>query len=160
MPPESRFGMRGKWPPLPIVPEEAAAMAPPPFFRPTDAVTLLTPTPDEKACEELDKAGVARLSARVAAIEHGQGTLTVTVADGGCLGFDTLYPVLVCEVRSELNLRFANLTAEQRRSVEVHLKSFWSVDPMVIGEDRIQALGGVDTYRIHRTMAARVTMAR
>jgi thioredoxin reductase (NADPH) len=71
----------------------------------SDAVTLLTldgSKPDEKARSELDQAAIVRPSASVSSIEHGQGILTVRLTDGGVLHFDTLYPVLGCEVRSEL----------------------------------------------------------
>jgi thioredoxin reductase (NADPH) len=71
----------------------------------SSAVTLLTPdgsTPDEKHCAELDRSGIVRPLASVASIDHGQGTVTVHLIDGQRLQFDTLYPVLGCEVRSKL----------------------------------------------------------
>jgi thioredoxin reductase (NADPH) len=68
-------------------------------------VSLLTPDgsrPGESDCNELDDAGVARPLAPVTSIDHGEGAVTVTLADRQRLTFDTLYPVLGCEVRSQL----------------------------------------------------------
>ena len=73
------------------------------------SVTLLTmdgSQPDEKACAALETAGISRPPAGVAAIDHSadalKQTLTVTLTNGERLTFDTLYPVLGCEVRSKL----------------------------------------------------------
>jgi thioredoxin reductase (NADPH) len=69
------------------------------------SVTLLTldgSIPEEVACAELEKAGVDRAAAKVVSIDHGRKTITATLADGGWLTFDTLYPVLGCDVRSDL----------------------------------------------------------
>ena len=73
------------------------------------SVTLLTldgSQPDEKACAELDRAGISRPPASVAVIDHGAGksmkTVIVTLTNGERLTFDTLYPVLGCKVRSKL----------------------------------------------------------
>jgi len=51
---------------------------------------------------ELEEAGIVRPVAPVASIDHGSGAVTVTLANTECLAFDTLYPVLGCEVRSGL----------------------------------------------------------
>lgn len=71
----------------------------------TNSVTLLTldgSTPDADACAQLADAGVARAPASISSIEHGEGELVVTLANGQRMSFDTLYPVLGCEVRSQL----------------------------------------------------------
>jgi thioredoxin reductase (NADPH) len=69
------------------------------------SVTLLTldqSAPEQTACAELDRAGIARAPANAASIDHGRGGVTVTLANGECMQFDMLYPVLGCNVRSEL----------------------------------------------------------
>jgi thioredoxin reductase (NADPH) len=71
----------------------------------SNSVTLLTldgSTPDEAACDELEKARVARPAASVAGIDLGQGVVEVTLTNGERTSFDTLYPVLGCQIRSEL----------------------------------------------------------
>jgi thioredoxin reductase (NADPH) len=71
----------------------------------SNAVTLLTPdgsSPDASACAELDNAGVIRSLSAVASFEHTQGTIIATLTSGEQMTFDTLYPVLGCEVRSGL----------------------------------------------------------
>jgi thioredoxin reductase (NADPH) len=71
----------------------------------TNAVTLLTldgSTPDEKACAELNEAGVIRAAAKVRSIELAPNAIIASLADGSKMSFDTLYPVLGCKVRSEL----------------------------------------------------------
>jgi thioredoxin reductase (NADPH) len=69
------------------------------------SVTLLTldgSTPDESACAELASAGVVRAAASVSSMDHGKEGISVTLANGERMNFDTLYPVLGCDVRSQL----------------------------------------------------------
>jgi thioredoxin reductase (NADPH) len=71
----------------------------------TSAVTLLTldgSTPDERACAELNEAGINRPAAKVVSLEQGPSLIVASLADGTKMIFDTLYPVLGCEVRSGL----------------------------------------------------------
>jgi thioredoxin reductase (NADPH) len=71
------------------------------------AVTLLTPdgsSPEPSACAELDSAGVVRPLSGVASIDQTADTIIATLATGEQMTFDTLYPVLGCEVRSDLGL--------------------------------------------------------
>jgi thioredoxin reductase (NADPH) len=68
-------------------------------------VTLLTldeSRPHESACAELDKAGIKRPAVGVSSIDHGRSVVTASLMNGQRLTFDTLYPVLGCEVRSQL----------------------------------------------------------
>jgi thioredoxin reductase (NADPH) len=69
------------------------------------SVTLLTldrNTLEQATRAELDQAGIVRAPANVASIHHGAGRITVRLANGESMQFDTLYPVLGCEVRSKL----------------------------------------------------------
>jgi thioredoxin reductase (NADPH) len=69
------------------------------------SVTLLTldgSTPKEDACAELREAGIARPATSVASIDHGSDGVIVMLESGEQLTFDTLYPVLGCDVRSQL----------------------------------------------------------
>jgi thioredoxin reductase (NADPH) len=69
------------------------------------SVTLLTldgSTPADARCTELQQAGVARPASSVTVIDHEGQTITATLTDGQHLVFDTLYPVLGCDVRSGL----------------------------------------------------------
>jgi thioredoxin reductase (NADPH) len=69
------------------------------------SVALLTldgSTPEKEACDQLDEAGVQHPGARVVSIDHDAGLVTGTLANGDRMTFDTLYPVLGCEVRSGL----------------------------------------------------------
>ena len=69
------------------------------------SVTLLRlddNSPPKQACQQLDGAGVQLAEARVVSIDHGAGLVNATLANGECMHFHTLYPVLGCEVRSGL----------------------------------------------------------
>ncbi|MBV9457524.1 MAG: NAD(P)/FAD-dependent oxidoreductase, partial [Bradyrhizobium sp.] len=71
----------------------------------SEQVTLLTldgSALEESCCAELAKAGIVRPAAGVAAIDHGQGVVRITLTNGEQRMFDTLYPVLGCTVRSQL----------------------------------------------------------
>jgi thioredoxin reductase (NADPH) len=72
------------------------------YSRTVTILTLDGSRPSEKSSAELDRGGVERPAASVASIDHGQGVVTVTLTNGTRLAFDTLYPVLGCEVRSQL----------------------------------------------------------
>lgn len=70
----------------------------------SQSVTLLTldgSVPGQDLCTELERAGVMRPLASVSAIDHGPDGVTATLVGGEHLTFDTLYPVLGCDVRSE-----------------------------------------------------------
>ena len=88
------------------------------------SVTLLTldgSKPEQKSCAELENAGIARPLAIVAAIDHAHGKVNVTLADGERLTFDTLYPVLGCDVRSTLSTSLgAEHTEEGFLTVDKH----------------------------------------
>jgi thioredoxin reductase (NADPH) len=71
----------------------------------SDSVTLLTldgNMPADHVQSELTAYGVAYAYAPVVRIEHGEGTISVALKNGERLSFDTLYPVLGCEVHSQL----------------------------------------------------------
>jgi thioredoxin reductase (NADPH) len=71
----------------------------------SDSVTLLTldgNMPADHVQRELTAYGVAYACAAVTRIEHGHGAISVALKNGERLSFDTLYPVLGCEVRSQL----------------------------------------------------------
>jgi thioredoxin reductase (NADPH) len=71
----------------------------------TRSVTMLTvdgSTPGDVACTELDEAGVIRPRSPVKSIIQRDQTIAASLAGGDEMIFDTLYPVLGCNVRSEL----------------------------------------------------------
>lgn len=71
----------------------------------SQSVTLLTPDgrlPSHEALAELRQHGVAYPRSGVAHIEHRDGAIHVRLANGDRWSFDTLYPVLGCDVRSQL----------------------------------------------------------
>ena len=68
-------------------------------------VTLLTMDGKagcETACRDLSKAGVSFPAVPVAAIGRDGEAVSVTLGDGSRRTFDVIYPVLGCEVRSDL----------------------------------------------------------
>lgn len=70
----------------------------------TKTVTLLSldgRPPSDASCAELERAGIVRPTSAVASIETNE-RLSVTLASGEIIAFDTLYPVLGCDVRSQL----------------------------------------------------------
>jgi thioredoxin reductase (NADPH) len=69
------------------------------------SVALLTldgKPPDAASFRELAGAGIDTPEARVVSIEHDVAELHFRLSDGTMLSFDTLYPVLGCDVRSDL----------------------------------------------------------
>lgn len=57
---------------------------------------------DEPRARELSEAGIRLLPARAVAFRRRDGKMAVSLSDGTTEVFDVLYPVLGCEVRSEL----------------------------------------------------------
>jgi thioredoxin reductase (NADPH) len=57
---------------------------------------------DEPRVRELSEAGIRLLPARAVAFRRQDGKIAVSLSDGTTEMFDVVYPVLGCEVRSEL----------------------------------------------------------
>jgi thioredoxin reductase (NADPH) len=71
----------------------------------TKNVTLLTldgRTGAEKVCRDLSDAGIRHPTAHVMAFERQDGQMVAVMSDGTYETFDVVYPVLGCDVRSEL----------------------------------------------------------
>jgi thioredoxin reductase (NADPH) len=71
-------------------------------------VTLLTldgKTPDDKVYRALSEAGIRFPTAHVTAFERRGGQMVAVLSDGSSEAFDAIYPVLGCDVRSELALK-------------------------------------------------------
>ena len=90
---------------------------------------------------------------------------------GDDITFDDLdllvQPNTPCQLRSACNSRRRQFDAGGKRAVAMRqisgraAETSTQVDDLGAGADmRALGLGGVDTYRIHKTMAARVTTAR
>ncbi|HEV7636977.1 MAG TPA: NAD(P)/FAD-dependent oxidoreductase [Bradyrhizobium sp.] len=68
-------------------------------------VTLLTPDavpPGDEHCRDLSKAGVRLPNAHVVGLERRDDRIVAVLKDGSRETFDVIYPVLGCDVRSEL----------------------------------------------------------
>jgi thioredoxin reductase (NADPH) len=71
------------------------------------SVTFLTldgKPADAASCRELAGAGIGMPEAKVVSIEHDAAEIHIRLSDGTILSFDTLYPVLGCDVRSDLGV--------------------------------------------------------
>jgi len=71
-------------------------------------VTLLTPegnTPDDKLDRALSEAGIRLPTAHVSGFSRQRHQIVADLSDGSSEAFDAIYPVLGCDVRSELALK-------------------------------------------------------
>jgi thioredoxin reductase (NADPH) len=69
------------------------------------SVTLLAADdqpPDEQVCRQLAEAGVRLPPAKAAGFEHQDHEIVAITSDGSRESFDVIYPILGCDVRSEL----------------------------------------------------------
>lgn len=82
---------------------------------------------DDGLADELRDAGIRCLDAREMSIEHLDGTVVARLRDAGRETFDVIYPVLGCDVRSELAAKLGarhndigclDVDAQQRTSVQ------------------------------------------
>lgn len=68
-------------------------------------LSLKSATRGDAACSELSAAGIKISSSSVQSLECDGGSVMAVMEDGMCESFDVIYPVLGCNVRSELATR-------------------------------------------------------
>jgi thioredoxin reductase (NADPH) len=108
---------------------------------------------DEQVCRELADAGVRLPPARAAGFEHQEHEIVAIMSDGSRESFDVIYPILGCDVRSELAAALgARHTDIGCIEVDAHQQS--SVEGLYAAGDVVSDLHQIAVGTGHAALAA------